>query len=137
MNSIAVGIDVSKHSCVVSIDKGKPSPLANTQARCLELAERLPIGAIIHLEATGGYERWVRHTLAIGDWQSDIADMPSDIGDWPSDIADMPSDIVDMPSDIVDMPSYIADMPSYIANMPSDIADMPSCIVDMPSEISD
>ena len=64
MNSIAVGIDVAKDSFVVSIDKGKPFELANTKARCLDLAERLPIGAIIHLEATGGYERLVRHTLA-------------------------------------------------------------------------
>jgi len=63
MNSIAVGIDVSKATFVVSIDKAKPFELANTQAKCLELAQRLPKGAIIHLEATGGYERWVRHTL--------------------------------------------------------------------------
>lgn len=63
MNSIAVGIDVAKNSFVVSIDKGKPFELANNIARCLELAERLPKGAVIHLEATGGCERVIRHTL--------------------------------------------------------------------------
>lgn len=63
MNSIAVGIDVSMGSLMVSMDKNKPFELAYTKAQCLALAERLPQNAVIHLEATGGHERILRHTL--------------------------------------------------------------------------
>lgn len=63
MNSIAVGIDVSMGSLMVSMDKNKPFELAYTKAQCLALAQRLPQNAVIHLEATGGHERILRHTL--------------------------------------------------------------------------
>ena len=58
-----VGIDVSKDELVTSLDQAKPFTLANTNEGCEQLAALLPKGAVVHVEATGGYERLVRRKL--------------------------------------------------------------------------
>ena len=63
MKSIQVGIDVSKGQLVSSINQAKPFELANTHQGALTLASQLPKGSIVHLEATGGFERQARRTL--------------------------------------------------------------------------
>ena len=63
MNSISVGIDVSKGLLVSSINQAKPFELANSLQGSRTLASMLPEGSIVHLEATGGFERQVRKTL--------------------------------------------------------------------------
>jgi transposase len=65
MSSVAaeVGIDVSSDRLDVSVDEGRPFRVANTPEGCKALAERLPKGAVVHLEASGGYERIARRTL--------------------------------------------------------------------------
>lgn len=59
-----IGIDVSKDELVVSIDEGKPLALANTTQACRELAELLSKDGVVHIEASGGYERLVHRTLS-------------------------------------------------------------------------
>ena len=57
------GIDVSKDELITSIDQGKPFILPNEVSGCQELVSRLPEGSIVHIEATGGYERLVCRML--------------------------------------------------------------------------
>jgi transposase len=61
-----IGVDVSKDELVVSIDGGKPLCFANTPAGGLALLELLPTQSVVHLEASGGYERLVRRLLEEG-----------------------------------------------------------------------
>lgn len=57
------GIDVAKDELVVSIQESKPFAIPNDEKHCLELASRLPKEGVVHLEASGGYERLVRRVL--------------------------------------------------------------------------
>jgi transposase len=59
-----IGIDVSKSHLDVSVDGTRPSRIANTAAACENLALELPRPCRVHLEASGGYERTARRTLA-------------------------------------------------------------------------
>lgn len=59
-----IGIDVGKEELVVCIDQGKPFACSNTAKGCLEIIEKFPAGAVVHLEASGGYERLVRRLLS-------------------------------------------------------------------------
>lgn len=59
-----VGIDVSKDQLVVAIDEQKPRSFANTARGIQELRAALPLHSQIHMEATGGFERLSRRTLA-------------------------------------------------------------------------
>lgn len=61
--SSEVGIDVAKDHLDISIDSGKPFRISNSEEDCEALADRLPPGSIIHLEASGGYERTARNVL--------------------------------------------------------------------------
>lgn len=66
MNSVAqcsVGIDVAKDSLMTTLEGKKPFKRANKLAGIADLISRLPVGAVIHLEASGGYERLVRGEL--------------------------------------------------------------------------
>ena len=58
-----VGIDVSKLELMSSIDQAKPFALKNNLEGCMQLVSRLTAGAVVHIEATGGYERLVHRTL--------------------------------------------------------------------------
>jgi transposase len=61
--SVEVGIDVSRAFLDVSLGGAKPFRVPNTPESCLELAERLPSGSVVHLEASGGCERIPRRVL--------------------------------------------------------------------------
>lgn len=63
MISHQVGIDVAKNELVTSIQAGKAFALPNTVEGCQELVGCLPEGSVVHLEASGGYERLVRRML--------------------------------------------------------------------------
>lgn len=65
MDSIAsqVGIDVSGSELVVCIDTAKPFVVLNSDAGCDVLVPRLPCGCVVHVEASGGYERLVCRRL--------------------------------------------------------------------------
>lgn len=65
MNIVAkqVGIDVSLERLDISIGGAKTFSCPNDQEGCKELAAKLPKGAQVHLESTGGHERLVRRTL--------------------------------------------------------------------------
>lgn len=65
MNMLApqVGIDVSLESLDTSIEGSKPIRFRNEREGCDQLAAKLPKGAVVHLESTGGHERLVRRTL--------------------------------------------------------------------------
>ena len=65
MNILAsqIGVDVSLERLDVSIDGGKIHPYGNDPAGCELLASKLPLGSVVHLESSGGYERLVRRTL--------------------------------------------------------------------------
>lgn len=64
MDSIAaVGIDVSKCFLDVSVGGGKAFQVANCSEGWRELVLRLPARSVVHLEASGGYERGVRRAL--------------------------------------------------------------------------
>ena len=52
-----VGIDVHKAMHFVSIDRGKPFEVENSQEPLSLLVERLPRPCVVHVEASGGYER--------------------------------------------------------------------------------
>lgn len=58
-----IGIDVSKGELMVSIDQKKPFAQPNTSQGCLEIIKNLPLGGVVHLEATGSYERLVQRML--------------------------------------------------------------------------
>jgi transposase len=57
------GVDVSKDELVVSINRGKPFTKANTVEGCNEIRDLLPADGVVHIEASGGYERLLRRTL--------------------------------------------------------------------------
>jgi transposase len=57
------GIDVAKDELVVSIDGARPFTRPNDPQGCFEVAQLVGAGGVVHLEATGGYERLVRRTL--------------------------------------------------------------------------
>lgn len=61
--SISVGIDVAKDNLVVSFEKGSCFEFANSAEGLGQLERRLPAGAEVHLEASGGYERLAHRTL--------------------------------------------------------------------------
>ena len=67
MNSVTpqVGIDVSKAQNLVSIDQAKAFALPNTRAGFEQIVSRLPAGSVVHLEASGGYERPLRRALVL------------------------------------------------------------------------
>ena len=71
MNSVSaeVGIDVSKDFLEVCIEGGRPFRAPNTPEGCAALAERLPSGAIVHLESSGGYERVPKRLLGAAGFQ--------------------------------------------------------------------
>lgn len=52
-----VGIDVHKAKHFVSIDCGKPFEVENTQEALEQLVKELPHPCVVHVEASGGYER--------------------------------------------------------------------------------
>lgn len=52
-----VGIDVSKDRLDVCVEGERPFHAPNSQEGLREIAARLPAGAHVHLEASGGYER--------------------------------------------------------------------------------
>lgn len=58
------GIDVSKERLDVSIDGAKPFRAPNTPEGVGQVAGRLPAGATVHLESSGGCERLARRLLA-------------------------------------------------------------------------
>jgi transposase len=66
---VEVGIDVSKDFLDVCIDGGRPFRVPNTPEGCNALAERLPSGATVHLESSGGYERVPRRLLGAAGFQ--------------------------------------------------------------------
>jgi transposase len=57
------GIDVAKDELVVSINQGKPFVVVNSTDGCRELVGLLPKVGVVHIEASGGYERLVQRTL--------------------------------------------------------------------------
>jgi transposase len=65
MNSVTpeVGIDVDSIYLVTSIDQAKPVRIRNEELAIRPFIASLPPGALIHLEASGGYERVVRRLL--------------------------------------------------------------------------
>jgi len=66
MKSIAkheVGIDVSMDELVTSVDGGAVFKTPNTIPGLEKMIEKLPKGATVHLEASGGYERLARKIL--------------------------------------------------------------------------
>ncbi len=65
MNIVAsqTGIDVAKDELVVSIDQGKPFALPNDEVNCRTLVSRLSKDGVVHVEASGGYERLVCRVL--------------------------------------------------------------------------
>jgi transposase len=71
MNIVAaqVGIDVSKAENLVSIDQGKPFRVQNGPNGFAELIKRLPLGSVVHLESSGGYERPLRKVLRAAGFQ--------------------------------------------------------------------
>jgi transposase len=71
MNSTApqVGIDVSKDELFASVDEGKPKRFSNCESGCDSLKDFLPEGSVIHVEATGGYERLVCRQLRKGGFK--------------------------------------------------------------------
>lgn len=58
-----VGIDVSLDELVVSVDQNRPLLAPNTESGCDEVIRYIPVGSVVHLEATGGYERLIRRKL--------------------------------------------------------------------------
>jgi transposase len=64
-----VGIDVSKAQNLVSVDKGKPFTSRNSPSGHQALLSCLPAGSIVHLEASGGYERPLRRALTLGGFE--------------------------------------------------------------------
>ncbi len=58
-----VGVDVSKASLAISIAGRKAFEVPNTESGLESLMLRLPVGASIHLEASGGYERLAKRLL--------------------------------------------------------------------------
>ena len=70
-SSIAtVGIDVSKDELVVFALGKRLGGFANTEAGLSKLREKLPAGAQVHLEASGGYDRLARALL--GRWGFEV-----------------------------------------------------------------
>lgn len=65
MNSVTpeVGIDVDSIFLVISVDQAKPVRIRNEEPAIRDFIPSLPPGALIHLEASGGYERVVRRIL--------------------------------------------------------------------------
>jgi len=61
--SSEVGIDVSQDVLEVSIDGVKVFKAGNDESGAAQLVSILEPGSRVHLEATGGYERLVRHAL--------------------------------------------------------------------------
>jgi transposase len=61
--SNSVGIDVHKDNLRVSISKAKPFKVDNCPEGIAGLLPRIPEGSVVHVEASGGYERLLRHTL--------------------------------------------------------------------------
>src|SRR5436190_23315393 len=58
-----VGIDVSKDWLDVSIGGGSVFRVRNDSSGCLALVERLCLPCVVHLEASGGYERLASRIL--------------------------------------------------------------------------
>lgn len=65
MSSISreIGIDVGQETLVVSIDQARPFELSNTRSATQEFAAQICPGDIVHLEASGGYERRIMRAL--------------------------------------------------------------------------
>jgi transposase len=59
----SVGIDVHKSNFRVSINQEKPFKVDNCVEGIACIVPMIPEGAVVHVEASGGYERLLRHTL--------------------------------------------------------------------------
>ena len=58
-----VGIDVDKRYLVISIDQAPALRIDNEESAIGEFASKLPAGSVVHLEASGGYQRMARRVL--------------------------------------------------------------------------
>lgn len=58
-----IGIDVAKDELVVSVEGAKALRFANTSQGCVSLLELVSKAGVVHLEASGGYERLVVRLL--------------------------------------------------------------------------
>jgi transposase len=65
MNNITsqVGIDVAKDMLDVSIDQAKPFRITNSEPGISKFIPTLPVGCVVYVEASGGYERLLRRML--------------------------------------------------------------------------
>lgn len=69
-----VGIDVAKDTLCVKFGEGRARNVANDEAGCKALCKDLPVGAAVHLESSGGYDRTVKRVLVKAGFEVRVLD---------------------------------------------------------------